>query len=471
MSLKTRSVALITLTFLAILASSYVLFRWLASDVMASLGTLYTTKQVLYNRARTLHPLMRELALARKLADSWVIRTWARNETDPALQNAALRELEDYRRFFSDGSYFLAIESSGHYYFNDRDGSYGGDPLRYTLDREDPEDRWFYATLESGEPYKLNVDYDEKLQVAKVWMNVVIRDQGEPLGVVGTGIDLSEFLAAVVAADQPGVTNVFVDDSGAIQAHDRVELIDFRSISKDVKERKTIFDLIDDEPERASVRAAMGRLLAGGDVEVLFAPAGGQQHLIGLARLSEIGWYNVTLVDTERMLGSRRFVPFAVLLLAALGVLCVALLVTLDRLVLRRVSRLDRTMTAFAQGAQPGPLSPGNDEIGRLERAFQHMAACVQEHTAELEHGVAERTRELAAKNVNLERALAEIRTLSGLLPICMYCKKIRDEEGHWNTMESYISQRSEAEFSHGICSDCYPKVREEAGLPEDSCP
>lgn len=54
-----------------------------------------------------------------------------------------------------------------------------------------------------------------------------------------------------------------------------------------------------------------------------------------------------------------------------------------------------------------------------------------------------------------LRNALAEVKTLSGLLPICAGCKKIRDDQGYWNQIEIYIRERSEAEFSHGICPDC----------------
>ena len=54
-----------------------------------------------------------------------------------------------------------------------------------------------------------------------------------------------------------------------------------------------------------------------------------------------------------------------------------------------------------------------------------------------------------------LKNALAKVRLLSGLLPICASCKKIRDDKGYWNQIESYIRDHSEAEFSHGICPDC----------------
>jgi uncharacterized PurR-regulated membrane protein YhhQ (DUF165 family) len=54
-----------------------------------------------------------------------------------------------------------------------------------------------------------------------------------------------------------------------------------------------------------------------------------------------------------------------------------------------------------------------------------------------------------------LKGALNEVKTLRGLLPICSYCKKIRDDNGYWNQIEAYIQKHSDAEFSHGICPEC----------------
>ncbi len=59
----------------------------------------------------------------------------------------------------------------------------------------------------------------------------------------------------------------------------------------------------------------------------------------------------------------------------------------------------------------------------------------------------------------DLQKALAEIKQLSGLLPICSGCKKIRDDKGYWNQIEEYISAHSEATFSHGLCPDCLKKL------------
>jgi DNA-binding response OmpR family regulator len=61
----------------------------------------------------------------------------------------------------------------------------------------------------------------------------------------------------------------------------------------------------------------------------------------------------------------------------------------------------------------------------------------------------------LAARVSELQVALGDVRKLSGLLPICAYCKRIRDDKNYWQQIEKYLGERSEAQFSHGICPEC----------------
>ena len=67
-----------------------------------------------------------------------------------------------------------------------------------------------------------------------------------------------------------------------------------------------------------------------------------------------------------------------------------------------------------------------------------------------------------------LRTAISEIKTLSELLPICANCKKIRDDQGYWNQIEKYISERSDAQFSHGICLECAKKLYPDFDLYDD---
>ncbi len=65
---------------------------------------------------------------------------------------------------------------------------------------------------------------------------------------------------------------------------------------------------------------------------------------------------------------------------------------------------------------------------------------------------------EILKTKKELDRATSEIKTLKGIVPICMYCKGIRDDKGYWNQLEKYITEHSEVEFSHGICESCVKK-------------
>lgn len=71
----------------------------------------------------------------------------------------------------------------------------------------------------------------------------------------------------------------------------------------------------------------------------------------------------------------------------------------------------------------------------------------------------------LKEKNEQLEAALAQVKQLSGLLPICANCKKIRNDEDHWQDVAVYVRDHSEAEFSHGLCPDCIAELYPESEL------
>jgi sigma-B regulation protein RsbU (phosphoserine phosphatase) len=71
---------------------------------------------------------------------------------------------------------------------------------------------------------------------------------------------------------------------------------------------------------------------------------------------------------------------------------------------------------------------------------------------------VIELERSLRQKNEELSKALAQVKQLKGLLPICMFCKKIRDDGNYWQQVEDYVTQHTQADFSHSICPECLEK-------------
>lgn len=89
--------------------------------------------------------------------------------------------------------------------------------------------------------------------------------------------------------------------------------------------------------------------------------------------------------------------------------------------------------------------------------ANKELVARVQavERIKRVEDALREKEKEQEKLISQLQEALSEIKTLKGFIPICASCKKIRDDEGYWNQLEAYISEHTDAVFSHGICPEC----------------
>lgn len=99
-----------------------------------------------------------------------------------------------------------------------------------------------------------------------------------------------------------------------------------------------------------------------------------------------------------------------------------------------------------------------------LRQHRDHLEEMVRERTVQIERAN-EMLREEAAERkqliLQLQDALARVKTLSGLLPICAWCKRIRDDKGYWNHVETYLAEHTEADFTHGICPDCAQRFKQ----------
>lgn len=144
------------------------------------------------------------------------------------------------------------------------------------------------------------------------------------------------------------------------------------------------------------------------------------------------------------------FLLFAIAMAITVGKTCFLDRVHKLRDASRQIADGDRLVTVST--------SIGGGELGDLGHAFDEMSQQIASREHALELSITEREKIIS----ELQEAIAEINILSGMLPICSYCKKIRDDEGYWNQLEAYISKHSEVQFSHGICPDCAVKVFKE---------
>lgn len=382
----------------------------LAEGIVEEWAPRYITKQALYDKSRTLQPIMRELALSRQLASSQFIIDWAYSQNDPKLTRSALIELEGYRKNFKDNSYFVAFLSSGAYYHNNAKNEFKGKELRYTLDPKKESDAWFYNLIKQERDIHININPDIELKVTKLWIDVLIRDGDKILGIVGTGLDLTDFLNNVVEENDDGVTSLFIDHYGAIQLHRDKTLIDFGSIGNEGETQKTIDLIFNKKADRLNIRKEMEQLAQGEkNVATTFVDILGQRQLVGIVYLPEIDWYEITLIDLRQILP---FSQFYTIVLVNIFTLLFALIIfhfTLNRLVLTPINQLDKAMGLIEKGEYIDVMVKSRDkgELGRLIQRFSKMAKSVLESRRNLEQKVQDRT-------VALER-LTQIDPLTGL--------------------------------------------------------
>ncbi|GFO67935.1 hypothetical protein GMLC_15140 [Geomonas limicola] len=131
--------------------------------------------------------------------------------------------------------------------------------------------------------------------------------------------------------------------------------------------------------------------------------------------------------------------------------------------------RLDRTARALEKLIYFDITLVFDSYLRSLLGEIEQARTSAESYALSLELQVAERTEQLEEKVIQLERALAAVKRLEGVIPICGVCKKIRNDKESWQQLEQYISEHSQALFSHGLCPECYQRqMRALEGLSED---
>jgi signal transduction histidine kinase len=419
-SLRSRFTLIMLALFLATGAIALWLVNRVTNEIVASLADRFAVRQALLDRERILAPIMTEVTLARQMAASPLLRSWARAETNPDLKRFALAELDSYRKLFRDGSWFFVIDASKHYYFNNREDGFRGRELTQTLSPANPADSWYFGVAKKPGRYQLNPDTNPVLGTTKIWFNVPVRGEGgKLLAVAGSGIDISEFVKLLVQETEPDLYAVLINGNGAIQAHPDRKLIDLNAENRGADARRTLFSLLPNDSERQALKDAMTWLAeqSPNATKTLRLTLDGQQRLVALAHIRDIGWYNLSVMDSTRLIGTRLAKPFIVTFIVSGLALLGVLILLLNRIVLARIERLADGATAIASGHYATRVEDrGQDEIGALTAAFNSMAQTVSDSTATLEARVRKRTAELVqARNVAEDAARAKSEFLANM--------------------------------------------------------
>ena len=393
MNLKPRFLLLTAILFVVSAIPVWFAVRMLAEGITEQWAVLYAEKQALYDKSRTLQPILREVALSRQMANSPYIREWARNPGDKSYERRAIAEMENYRLNFTDRLYFLALLKNGHYYFNNAENEFKGKELRYILQPGAEKDSWFYDQIKQNRDMHLNVSFDQELGVAKLWINVLVRDGNHIVGMAGTGLNLSEVITNIATETPRGVSSLFMDQQGAIQLYRNPAFESGRSGKNDAY--KALDQLFERENDRRAILAAMKELESQKKtVATAFVSIDGKHHLAGITYLPELAWYEITLLDLDVLIPFSNF--FSILLVYGLILLGALILfyLTLEHMILKPLGKLDHAMSSVEAGNDSVEQIklPGKGEIRNLIDHFTRMTQAVLESRHDLEAKIQERT-------------------------------------------------------------------------------
>lgn len=401
-SLRTKFLSLLLLITLASLSLAALLGNYALNSLRDELGLAYARDVTLLKRAQVLEPISRDLALSIRMSDSELIREWLKDETNPSKHAAAMREMEGYRRQFISHEAFVISNRSRHYYFNHARQPFSDQP-RYTIDPTDPDNLWFTPTMQMSGVYNTNVSFDTRLKRTNVWMNVLMRDGEERLGLVGTGVDLTNFLATFIDVADAGVTPIVVNEHAAILAHPNRALISEHSATQKVDFARTLPALADAEADREIMQQLLAQAQAKpGSAPVRALNLDGKKRLLSACYVPDLKWYVLSAVDLSliQVLSWRDWIGFAMALGALLIAAVISFALALNQWVVRPLTALTTAAETIAAGRYEAELpSAGADEIGALTTAFSSMRRKVQSHTSELEATVNARTAELRASH------------------------------------------------------------------------
>lgn len=153
MKLKTKLLLSMALIFVIFSLLIWFYADRLSTRINEQWGEKFIEKQVMFDKYRTLSPIVREIEIVQKLAKESAILAMAKNEAEPNTYKKGIETLEKYRTLFQDRSYFVAFTKSQNYYFNDSLNQFEGKQLRYKLSQNQPEDKWFFETLKIDDNY------------------------------------------------------------------------------------------------------------------------------------------------------------------------------------------------------------------------------------------------------------------------------------------------------------------------------
>jgi len=296
----------------------------------------------------------KEIYLSLVMTRSPLIHSYFKNPDDQELKPLFFKEMAAYQSAFKDNVVFWANDKDKGFYFNCE--------LSYIIDINDPNEYWYKMTLYETDLYNLNINYNPELDAINLWVNAPVFISGTPVGMLGTGINLTDFVSEIFSDPNETVETILFNTTGEITGHKDRDLISTKA---------TIFNMYPSLQD--TLQKAMA--LADGwlDENFFTFTLEGTSYLGNINKIADIDWY----VFTYKALNvknnfSNMFVVLPLILLML--VVLVIFNVFVRRLVLLPIVSLRSTLAEMATGNLNAHGSiTSKDELGALSSSIDQI--------------------------------------------------------------------------------------------------
>ena len=319
---KTTKIMLGVIISLAVATADY----FVVNKIARSTFTLNAREEMeIHARIRSVEfeaAMNEQLTLVRQMMKMPSIKDYLINPNDPAAREAAFRDFDSFKDSFISKSIFWVSDVNHEFWSN---MEYG-----YVVDPENPNEYWYKMTMYETEEYNFNINYNPSLKTTNLWVNAVVRDNGKPIGIVGTGIPLTNMIRAIYDGLDPKVTMYLYNDSMEITG----------SLDESILEKKV--SIFDEFPDL--------KYISNRPTELTFESVSEGEYL--LAPINLVSWHMVLFTEyTMADFFKNAFVPIVV------SVVIILVIVVLFLAMINIISQLTILNNAVSE------LSSGNADL------------------------------------------------------------------------------------------------------------
>ncbi len=399
-NLRTKFSLFLGIILLAFLVLLGYIGSFAISGITERLGMESAQRQLDLIKVQIENTINQNINTAERIAESPLIRHWLLNENQEEIREAAFAEIVNYGGYLNEAVVFVAVDKSKNFYLNKEYIS--------TLSKDNPDDSWYFMTVNAEKQFNLNIDYNDDLDETKLWVNMRVGSGADVLGVVGTGVDITKFVGDIVAAEQESNIILMTDSSGLVKAHKNLDIV----------EERTVFDHYNFNGEDSELAQTMRKLKAGDEAHGFFKRIEDTEYLVEATYLPRIDWFLITLTDIQRFARVSDYLPLLIATAFSLTLFVVTVLLMVNWAVIKPIHHIQSSFHKLSGGdLTTGIGVTRKDELGELVNDISVFIQNIHDtmvHMQETAQENEETKDDLLSGTREASRSIGEIRSTVG---------------------------------------------------------